>query len=234
MRLLRIAASFAIAVMPWMIPVMGASQTPIAVTVENNEAGSSRLVLTNQGTKVLTAFVIISVSTRQSTGKQTHQSVFFFDNATSPHQPVLAPGNSWKSPFFGGAPSNVGVTTPEIKTETTLGAGIFEDGTSMGDSKWVTAILSRRNGLFQAYRGLDGILSAAVNAKTAREDVETQISVLSEKLLAGASDEHFRKAARAVLDGAKADIAKDGNWGNLASQCRRHVSRIQSFRPAVN
>ncbi len=218
----------------WMIPAMGVSQTPIAVAVENNDAGSSRLVLTNQGTKVLTAFVIVSVSTHQSTGKRMHQSVFFFDNATSPYQPVLSPGNSWKSPFFGGSQSNVGVTTPEVKTETILGAGIFEDGTSTGDSKWVTAIFSRRNGLFQAYRGLDGILSAAVNAKTTREEVETQISALSEKLLAGAPDEYFRKAARAVLDGTKEDIAKDGNWGNLASQCRRHVSRIQSFQPTVN
>jgi len=222
-----------IVVLLWLFPVLGVAQTSITVAVDTNEAGANRLVLTNQGAKTLTAFVIVSVSTRQNAGRP-QQSVFFFDNATGPYQPALSSGGSWKSPFFGGSPKNVGTTTVEVKTETTLGAGIFEDGTTTGDSKWVTAILSRRNGLFQAYRGLDGILSAAVNAKTTREDVETQISALSEKLLAGAPDEYFRKAARAVLDGTKEDIAKDGNWGNLASQCRRHVSRIQSFQPTVN
>ena len=149
------------------------STQEIGVATESLPDGHVRLTVLNQSNIPITALAAIGTRTRLKDATRV-KSVRFFDSVLNPFGPKdLVQNQSYTFVFFGPNPP-----PSEIERDVRLLAAVFADGSSWGDTDWIS-VLNQRRGWAKRYNSEALQLVESANSESdTREDLIGRIEQL--------------------------------------------------------
>jgi len=173
----------------------------VASTVTELEGGLFEIVVVNEASEAMTAFMVVVEGLGSSPGRNPIR-VHYCDSVRYSHRdrPILR-GGSWKLTRGAIAP----------RTEVSLKAAIFENGSSFGDPLWVERILDMRRLSMEAIDTSLRRLRAGLESGDTREQLVQDFDKLLAASREGPREAHSREErwARGEIFDTVLDNLKD-------------------------
>jgi hypothetical protein len=216
---------------PWAVAQQSQNST-VRTSTELLDNGQLLLKVENRSSLPITAIAAVGTRTPETAGGHPGTSVRYFDSVLNAETfKQLDPYQTYTFRFFGAKPA-------DVKKEATLKAVLFYDGSSYGDSEWVSKLIGMRKS------ALANLQDAIQMLKSAQASGETK-----EQLLQDAENRRRSKmaAAKDMEEKLASDIYQEVSWNfkadntpftqqieRLVSRCYAREQMLLQSKPPLN
>lgn len=225
---------------------VGTRDSSIVTAVQELPDGFMKLKVANRSEIPVTAIVAVGDRVLKGSQKTVH-SVRFFDSALDIFgRPALRTGEDYSFQFFGPRPTAESISSRSVG----VGAVLFRDGLTWGDTKWIAILLRRRRLAYDYDRqALDILMDARLHGmggaevlKRLRDRLEADRSQQRDavgKQMAVLCFEDVELVVQDAIDRSKAATAlssayRDRSLKVTDSAVQRLLSRIEALQEAIS
>ncbi len=155
------------------------SEAPLDVKTTSLPDGWIEISITNLSNQAVTAFVLFSEHTPLVSTVRYYYTIKWVDSIFSPHDRPIMPNETQRFKYGGPNPG-----PDRVRTEVSLKAAVFADGTAFGDPVWGDRLIQGRKSLFEHFGKAIQALQLARARSASREELirtftETESAELS-------------------------------------------------------
>lgn len=208
-------------------------ESAIEANAISEQDGHVEFFITNRSSINVDAYVILIETIPLMKGPSRLQTVRYVDVATNPREQTLLPGAMRRFRFAGPEPG-----PKVVRTEVSLKAAIFADGTSFGESAWVDKLLEMRKRMcLRANWALSLLESEKYRGRVTRDEIIDRIKQAASEAMPTAESVEDRMAIDAFEKEITANLAlvqrSDGQSVSVQESLQMVVNHITNRRQRI-